>query len=142
MNNSLRDIIIGGALAIIISIVLFGITGASTEQKNTVDEIPTPIEQSTDTTLNEETQEVTLTFENYKYHLEPATLIKDVPVRMTVDLDSVYGCMRDIIIPSQNLRKYVREGDNSITFVPTKTGEFSIHCSMNMGRGSFKVIEQ
>lgn len=87
-------------------------------------------------------QEVTLTFENYRYILTPSTLKKDVPVEMTVDLDSVYGCMRDVVITQFGVRKYVREGDNVITFTPDKEGTFNIVCSMNMGRGKFSVLSE
>ena len=89
----------------------------------------------------DEFQEVTLRFVNYEYVLEPSVLKKDVPVRMTVDLDSVYGCMRDVVIKSFNVRKYVRPDDNVIEFMPDKTGTIGIACSMNMGRGQFTVVE-
>ena len=85
-------------------------------------------------------QEVTLTFENYAYKLSPSRLQEGVPVRMVVDLDSVYGCMRDVVIPAFNVRKYVSEGDNVIEFTPTKSGTINIACSMNMGRGTFEVV--
>lgn len=87
-------------------------------------------------------QEVTLTFKNYEYQLEPSTLQKNVPVRMTVDLETVYGCMRDVVISSFGVRKYVKAGDNIIEFTPDKTGTFNIACSMNMGRGKFTVVDQ
>ncbi len=86
-------------------------------------------------------QEVTLKFINYEYVLEPSVLKKGVPVRMTVDLSTVSGCMRDIVISSFNVRKYVSQGDNVIEFMPDKSGEFIIACSMNMGRGSFSVSD-
>ena len=60
---------------------------------------------------------------------------------MEVDLDTVYGCMRDVVIPSADVRKYVKDGDNIIEFTPEKAGTFNIMCSMNMGRGKFTVAE-
>lgn len=86
-------------------------------------------------------QEATLKMEGYEYIVEPSTLIKGVPVKMTVDLDTVYGCMRDIVISPFGVREYVKEGSNVIEFFPDKTGEIPIVCSMNMGRGSFTVVE-
>ena len=88
---------------------------------------------------NDGYQEVVLKMENYEYLTVPAVLEKDVPVRMTVDLDTVYGCMRDVVINEFNVRKYVSEGDNIIEFTPDKSGTFWIVCSMNMGRGQFSV---
>jgi len=90
---------------------------------------------------NGDYQEVKLTFKNYEYQLEPSTLQKGVPVRMEVDMNTVYGCMRDIRIPGFGVSQYVREGDNIIEFTPDKSGTFNIACSMNMGRGTFNVAE-
>jgi hypothetical protein len=86
-------------------------------------------------------QEVTLRMEGWKYIMEPATLQKGIPVKMTVDLKTVTGCMTDIVIPSFNVRKVVRQGDNVIEFTPDKTGDFRMACSMNMGKGTFSVVE-
>ena len=86
-----------------------------------------------------ELQEAELRFENYNYVLYPPELKEGVPARVTVDLSTVYGCMRDVIIPEYGIRKYVTEGDNIIEFTPQKSGEMGITCSMGMGQGSFKV---
>ena len=87
-------------------------------------------------------QDVKLSFINYNYVLEPSTLKAGVPVRMEVDMSTVYGCMRDVRIPAFGVSKYVKEGDNVIEFTPNKAGTFNIACSMNMGRGTFTVKEQ
>jgi plastocyanin domain-containing protein len=74
-----------------------------------------------------------------KYILTPSVLKKDVPVRMEADLNTLKGCSRDVVISAFGVRKYVNEGDNIITFTPTKTGTINIACSMNMYRGTFTV---
>ena len=89
---------------------------------------------------NGEVQYVTLKMENYGYVIEPSEMKVGVPTVMTVDLDSVYGCMRDVVIPEYNIKKYVSEGDNIIKFTPTKIGKLPVTCSMNMGRGILKVV--
>ena len=86
-------------------------------------------------------QHVELYFINYEYKLVPENLIAGIPVRMEVDMDTVYGCMRAIMIPAFNVRKYVNDNDNIVEFTPTKTGVFNIMCTMNMGRGTFRVVE-
>lgn len=86
-----------------------------------------------------EVQYATLKMKNYAYVMEPATLKVGVPVIMTVDLDTVYGCTRDVVIPEYGVKKYVSEGDNIIRFTPTKTGSLPVSCSMGMAQGSFKV---
>ncbi|MEM3374309.1 MAG: hypothetical protein QXE31_03750 [Candidatus Woesearchaeota archaeon] len=74
------------------------------------------------------------------YELQPSVLKKDVPVKMLVDLNSVYGCARSIVIPQFNVFKNVRQGDNIIEFTPTKEGRIRIQCSMNMYVGYFDVV--
>ncbi|MDO8556414.1 MAG: cupredoxin domain-containing protein [Nanoarchaeota archaeon] len=84
-------------------------------------------------------QDVILKVSNFGYVTEPAVLQKDVPVRMTVDLSSVQGCARSVTIPEFGVRKLVKQGDNVIVFTPTKSGRFSIACSMNMYKGVLVV---
>lgn len=86
-------------------------------------------------------QNATLTSENQEYVLTPSTLIKGIPVRMKVELKSVRGCMRAIVIESFGVKKTVMKGDNTIEFTPTKTGNIEVVCGMGMNRGFFKVIE-
>lgn len=90
---------------------------------------------------NGEVQNVKLSYENYEYKLSPSTLKQGVPVRMEVDLNTVTGCMRSVVINSFGVRQTVREGDNIIEFTPDKSGTFNIVCSMNMGRGTFNVAQ-
>lgn len=86
-------------------------------------------------------QKAVLKMVNYNYVVEPNPLKKGVPVKMEVDLKSVYGCMRTVVIPAFNVIQRVREGDNIIEFTPDKSGTFQITCGMNMGRGTFQVAE-
>ncbi len=87
-----------------------------------------------------EFQEVTLRTGNYQYRVEPSTMRVGIPVRMTVDLSTVYGCARSVVIPSFGVKKVVGEGNNIIEFTPTKTGKIDIMCSMRMWKGSFEVV--
>lgn len=73
------------------------------------------------------------------YVFDPKVLKKDVQVKLIFDMNTVDGCARSIVIPAFNIRKYVDEKDNAITFTPTKTGTYNIACSMNMYRGTFSV---
>ena len=86
-------------------------------------------------------QDVTLTAKGLDYTLTPSAFKRGVPVRITVDLNTVTGCGRDIVISAFNVRKYVKPGDNVITFTPDKDGTFGIACSMNMYRGQFTVSD-
>lgn len=86
-------------------------------------------------------QSAKLFMRNYEYQVEPAVLKKGIPVRMTVDVDSLPGCARGVVIKDFGIRKSVSKVDNVIEFTPDKTGTVGIACSMNMYRGTFIVLE-
>ena len=86
-------------------------------------------------------QIVKLSFDDKGYVVTLSRVTKGVPVRMEVDLATVKGCMRTVVIAAFDVKKTVKEGDTTITFTPTKTGEIQIVCGMNMGKGSFTVAE-
>jgi plastocyanin domain-containing protein len=86
-------------------------------------------------------QTVKLTFDDKGYVVTPATVTKGVPVRMEVDLDTVKGCMRTVVIDAFNVKKTVKAGETTIEFTPTRSGKIDIICGMNMGKGSFTVVD-
>jgi plastocyanin domain-containing protein len=86
-------------------------------------------------------QTVKLTFDDKGYVVTPATVTKGVPVKMEVDLGTVKGCMRTVVINAFDVKKTVKEGETTIEFTPTKSGKIDIICGMNMGKGSFTVVE-
>ncbi len=86
-------------------------------------------------------QQVRLTFDDKGYVVTPPTVTKGVPVKMDVDLQTVKGCMRTVVIGAFNVKKTVKEGDTTIEFTPAKSGPIEIVCGMNMGKGSFKVVD-
>jgi plastocyanin domain-containing protein len=86
-------------------------------------------------------QNVKLTFDANGYVVTPSTLVRGVPVKMDVDLDTVKGCMRTVVISAFDVKKTVKAGETAIEFTPTKSGKIEIVCGMNMGKGSFTVVE-
>ncbi len=84
-------------------------------------------------------QEVTISMQGYRYQPEPIRVLVDVPVRFTVDLSTVTGCMRSIQIPELGVSGQVSSANNVIEFTPTKTGTFRMTCSMGMGQGMIIV---
>ena len=86
-------------------------------------------------------QLVKLTFDDKGYVVTPPTVTKGVPVRMEVDLATVKGCMRTVVIDAFNVKQTVKEGATTIEFTPTKSGPIQIVCGMNMGKGQFTVAE-
>lgn len=85
-------------------------------------------------------QTVTLRAQGGQYLLDPPTLKMGTPVKMIVDLSTVQGCLRSIVIPEWGIRKLVSEGDNVIEFTPSTPGTFGMSCSMGMGRGTVTIV--
>ena len=86
-------------------------------------------------------QVVKLSFDDKGYVVTPSTVTKGVPVKMEVDLDTVKGCMRTVVIDAFNVKQTVKAGATTIEFTPTKSGPIQIVCGMNMGKGQFTVAE-
>ncbi|HEY3383162.1 MAG TPA: cupredoxin domain-containing protein [Vicinamibacterales bacterium] len=86
-------------------------------------------------------QVVKLSFDTKGYVVTPPTVTKGVPVKMEVDLNTVKGCMRTVVINAFDVKKTVKAGDTTIEFTPSKSGPIEIVCGMNMGKGSFTVVE-
>lgn len=134
MNEKIEKYVILFACVIVFGLVALAVTGVPLRPGSS------PTDGTVVNVAAGDMQDVLLRFENYEYVLSPSTLKAGVPVRMEVDLDSVYGCMKSVVIPVFNVRKTVSAGDNIITFTPDKKGTFNIACSMNMGRGTFTVV--
>jgi plastocyanin domain-containing protein len=86
-------------------------------------------------------QVVKLSFDDKGYVVTPSTVMKGVPVKMEVDLTTVKGCMRTVVIDAFNVKQTVKEGATTIEFTPSKSGPIQIVCGMNMGKGQFTVAE-
>jgi plastocyanin domain-containing protein len=86
-------------------------------------------------------QLVKLSFDDKGYVVTPPSVTKGVLVKMEVDLDTVKGCMRTVVIDAFNVKQTVKAGATTIEFTPTKTGPIQIVCGMNMGKGQFTVVE-
>ncbi len=86
-------------------------------------------------------QIATLYVSGSKYVLEPSTFKKNIPVKIVADISRMPGCSKAVTIPAFRVLDYVDTKDNTILFTPTKTGIFSIACSMSMYTGLFNVVD-
>jgi plastocyanin domain-containing protein len=86
-------------------------------------------------------QVVKLSFDDKGYVVTPSTVTRGVPVKMEVDLDTVKGCMRTVVIDAFKVKQTVKAGATTIEFTPTTSGTIQIVCGMNMGKGQFTVTE-
>ena len=116
-----------GAVAAVVMVLIFAVPGASLAQSGG--------DQA------KKAQAVKLSFDDKGYVVTPPTVTKGVPVTMEVDLDTVKGCMRTVVIDAFNVKQTVKAGATTIEFTPTKSGPIQIVCGMNMGKGQFTVAE-
>jgi plastocyanin domain-containing protein len=93
-------------------------------------------------TSRKKQQQVRLTADESGYVLTPSRLSKGVPVKMDVDLQTVKGCARTVVISAFGVRKAVSKDDSTIEFVPNKSGTFDVVCGMNMVKGSLTVVDR
>ena len=84
-------------------------------------------------------QEIGLSWGKFNYN--PGTMIvkKDVPVKITADLDRLQGCFRSINIPDLGVSGSFSEQHPVVEFTPAKSGTFPFSCAMGMGSGTLIV---
>lgn len=85
-------------------------------------------------------QEVTLGWGKFNYAPEIITVKKDMPVRITADIQRLSGCFRSLNIPELGVSKQFTESDTVLEFTPQKTGTFTFSCAMGMGSGKLQVV--
>lgn len=65
---------------------------------------------------------------------------KNMPVKWVIDGKSLNACNGQIIIPSLNIQRDLKPGENIIEFTP-KDKDINFSCGMGMIRGIFKVVD-
>jgi sulfite exporter TauE/SafE/copper chaperone CopZ len=85
-------------------------------------------------------QEVSLKVTSYGYEPSNLTITAGMPVRWKIDGTGASGCTSIMTIPSLNISKALRSGENIIEFTAPERGQLAFMCSMGMVRGSFNVI--
>jgi plastocyanin domain-containing protein len=98
-----------------------------------------PVSAQASKPVQTKVQTVKLSVDDKGYVVTPDTVVAGVPVRMEVDLNTVKGCARTVVIGAVNVKKTVREGETVIEFTPTKSGKIEFACGMDMVHGTFTV---
>lgn len=62
-----------------------------------------------------------------------------VPVKWIINGVNVTGCTSTIIVPSYNISKNLKSGENTVQFTPRGKGVINFSCGMGMVRGKFIV---
>ena len=89
----------------------------------------------------EDVQHVTTTLKPNGY--EDITVKAGIPVEWIIEADesSLNGCNNEIRIPEYGLDVKLKPGENKITFLPEKTGDYLYSCWMGMLRATIHVVE-
>lgn len=80
-----------------------------------------------------------LTYDNYQNII----VQKDIPVKIIINVDKKYltGCNNEINIDNFNIKQELKIGSNIIEFLPTKTGNITYTCWMDMIKNTIKVVD-
>ncbi len=124
------------AIVVVLMLAIIGVAAFIVVGHKTAN---TPAGNTINPSSSDTVQTATLRVSGSNYILEPSTFKKDIPVKLIANINSMPGCSKSVTIPAFGILKYVTANDNSITFTPTKTGTFSIACSMSMYTGTFTV---
>lgn len=86
-------------------------------------------------------QRITIGFSDstLNYSPEVVRLKKGVPAEITLDTESLNGCMSVLISRDLKLQAVADPGNNVIKFTPERPGKFAFSCPMGMGAGTFIV---
>ena len=83
--------------------------------------------------------EIDLSYDNY----ENIIVKKDIPVKMIINVSEKYltWCNNEIIINEYGIKQELEVGENIIEFTPTKKGNITYTCWMNMIKNTIKVVD-
>ncbi|MFA5163442.1 MAG: sulfite exporter TauE/SafE family protein [Patescibacteria group bacterium] len=100
----------------------------------------TILDQNVETTEN--LQIIRMTENSRGYSPNRFTIKQDIPVRLIIDAKAPYSCASAFIIPSLNISRQLKAGENIIEFTPKQTGNIPFSCSMGMYTGNFRVVSE
>ena len=88
---------------------------------------------------SDEVQVINLGFRNYNYYPNNIEVESGRPVKLIANMKEITGCYRALVMPQLNIRKYFKENDNILEFIPTQKGTIPFSCIMGMGTGNLIV---
>jgi sulfite exporter TauE/SafE/plastocyanin domain-containing protein/copper chaperone CopZ len=86
-------------------------------------------------------QVIRMTEENNGYSPNKFSIKKGVPVKWIIDAKAPFSCASAIIVPSLNISRNLKAGENIIEFTPKEVGKLNFSCSMGMYTGVFNVYD-
>lgn len=73
----------------------------------------------------------------------PIVVIKGIPVKwiMHVSKDNLNACNKEFDVPKFNIKEKLVVGDNTVQFIPNKSGKFAFNCWMGMIKSEIIVVD-
>lgn len=96
--------------------------------------------QSAKSTIENGVQIIRMTADDSGYTPNGLYVQKNIPVKWIIDGKALNSCNSQIVIPSLNIQKDLKPGENIIEFTP-KDKDIAFSCWMGMIRGVIKVVD-
>ena len=88
------------------------------------------------------TQTVRIAANNRGYVPNVIFVQKGIPVKWVIDGEQINSCNNEIIVPTLNIKKKLRQGEqNVVEFIPQAPGDIKFSCWMGMIPGVIKVVD-
>lgn len=87
-------------------------------------------------------QVVRMTQKSNGYSPSVLRVEKGRQVKWIITGTASFSCSSFLVMPSYNISKSLKKGENIIYFTPQETGEIPFSCSMGMYRGKFIVVDK
>lgn len=94
----------------------------------------------TKATIEDGVQVIRMTADNNGYTPNAVYVQKDIPVKWIIEGNQLNACNNAIVVPSLNIEKKLKSGENIIEFTP-KDEDLNFSCWMGMIRGVIKVAD-
>jgi sulfite exporter TauE/SafE len=92
-------------------------------------------------TIEDGVQTAKITADYSGYSPTPLYIQKNIPTKLIIEGKQLTGCNNTIVIPSLNIEKELKEGENIIEFTPGNT-DIDYSCWMGMISGNIKVVDE
>lgn len=92
-------------------------------------------------TLENGVQVIKMTADNNGYTPNAFYVQKGIPVKWIIDGKEMNSCNNAIVVPSLNLQKKIKSGENIVEFTPDGQ-DINFSCWMGMIRGVIKVVDE
>ncbi|MHC1684192.1 MAG: sulfite exporter TauE/SafE family protein [Clostridiaceae bacterium] len=146
-NNTKSLLKFSGILVIVLGIimsnrglVLAGVPTPMTLMRDTMLSSEVASQEASSVTIENGVQIIKMSADVSGYSPNTLYVQKDMPVKWIIDGKGLNSCNNAIVVPSLNVEKKLKSGENVIEFTPGDK-DISFSCWMGMIRGVIKVVD-